>query len=495
MIEITGSGSNTMSARLLRGLNVAIALLPLAALTVGVPALAAPADGGRPARQLPSAIEALMGETAKADEAAHVQVQRLAQAAPAPAGAQAGVKTVSPGDSHSLPKEVVSQSVSTKNYVIVTKAPAWLELKSAEKVGEGVWLISPQNVEAARMSVAPAAAGQQREIVFTIVDKVGASVSEARVKLQVAGGAAPASASSAVISAAEAKTAAGPAPAPVAPAAAPSPAAAAPAATAAAPPAPAATAAQAQAPASTDASVAKTWQDFIAGKKPAAAAKTSPAPAAASGANAPKSEAETMSLAKHLVRECTTCHSLYGEDNGIPLMIGLTKDRFLDTMDLYKTGKRDNVAMQSVAQTLSDEETLALALYLGRIKPPTQVASQGAATATGAIATDASLGAAPAARLEAGSAEAKRIDRWVDRAREMLEIGDVAQARLLLQRGAKLGHAQATLTLASTYDPNVLPWKPNMGPEAEPARARVLYKQAIELGAGSEAERRLAELP
>ena len=494
MIEITGSGSNTMSARLLRGLHVGIALLPLAALTVGVPALAAPADGGRTVRQLPSAIEALMGETAKADEAAHVQVQRLAQAAPAPAGAQAGVKTVSPGDSLSLPKEVVSQSLSTKNYVIVTKAPAWLELKSAEKVGEGVWLVSPQNVEAARMSVAPAAAGQ-REVVFTIVDKVGASVSEARVKLQVAGGAAPApaaAASSAVISAAEAKPSAVPAPAP---AAAPAPAVAASAANAAAPPAPAATAAQAQAPASTDASVAKTWQDFIAGKKPAAAAKTSPAPAAASGATAPKSEAETMSLAKHLVRECTTCHSLYGEDNGIPLMIGLTKDRFLDTMDLYKSGKRDNVAMQSVAQTLSDEETLALALYLGRIKPPTQVASQGAATATGAIATDASLGAAPAARLEAGSAEAKRIDRWVDRAREMLEIGDVAQARLLLQRGAKLGHAQATLTLASTYDPNVLPWKPNMGPEAEPARARVLYKQAIELGAGSEAERRLAELP
>lgn len=491
MIEITGSGSNTMSARLLRGLTAGIALLPLAALTVALPALAAPADGGRPARQLPSAIEALMGETAKADEAAHVQVQRLAQAAPAPAGAQAGVKTVSPGDSLSLPKEVVSQSVSTKNYVIVTKAPAWLELKSAEKVGEGVWLVSPQNVEAARMSVAPAAAGQ-REVVFTIVDKVGASVSEARVKLQVAGGAAPAAASSAVISAAEAKPAAVPAPAP---AAAPAPAVAAPAANAAAPPAPAASGAPAQAPASTDASVAKTWQDFIAGKKPAAAAKTSPAPAAASGAAAPKSEAETMSLAKHLVRECTTCHSLYGEDNGIPLMIGLTKDRFLDTMDLYKSGKRDNVAMQSVAQTLSDEETLALALYLGRIKPPTQVASQGAATATGAIATDASLGAAPAARLEAGSAEAKRVDRWVDRAREMLEIGDVAQARLLLQRGAKLGHAQATLTLASTYDPNVLPWKPNMGPEAEPARARVLYKQAIELGAGSEAERRLAELP
>lgn len=491
MIEITGSGSNTMSARLLRGLTAGIALLPLAALTVSLPALAAPADGGRPARQLPSAIEALMGETAKADEAAHVQVQRLAQAAPAPAGAQAGVKTVSPGDSLSLPKEVVSQSVSTKNYVIVTKAPAWLELKSAEKVGEGVWLVSPQNVEAARMSVAPAAAGQ-REVVFTIVDKVGASVSEARVKLQVAGGAAPAAASSAVISAAEAKPAAVPAPAP---AAAPAPAVAAPAANAAAPPAPAASGAPAQAPASTDASVAKTWQDFIAGKKPAAAAKTSPAPAAASGATAPKSEAETMSLAKHLVRECTTCHSLYGEDNGIPLMIGLTKDRFLDTMDLYKSGKRDNVAMQSVAQTLSDEETLALALYLGRIKPPTQVASQGAATATGAIATDASLGAAPAARLEAGSAEAKRVDRWVDRAREMLEIGDVAQARLLLQRGAKLGHAQATLTLASTYDPNVLPWKPNMGPEAEPARARVLYKQAIELGAGSEAERRLAELP
>lgn len=395
----------------------------------------------------------------------------IAQATPSAAKpVEALAKPVAPGDSLTLPMDLVSRARATASYVIVTKAPSWLELKPAEQVGDGVWLVSPQHAESTRMTVAAGAAGE-REIVLTIVDNAGAAMSEARLKLQVAGKAppaAPAAASTAV---------AGSANAAVAPPAAPPPA----------------TGSQtAAAPATT--SSAKSWTEFIAGKKPAASGEAPAAKAApAVAAGGTKPDTELIALAKHLVRECTTCHSLYGEDNGIPLMIGLTKDRFLDTMDLYKSGKRDNPAMQSVAQSLSDDETLALATYLARIKPPTQTAAVSSGVTSDA--TSAPGIRPPAARLEAGTPESVRIDRWVSRAREMLDRGDIAQARLLLQRGAERGHALATLTLASSYDPNVLPWRPEMGPAAEPARARTLYQQAIQLGAGGEAERRLSELP
>ena len=430
---------------------------------------------------------------------------RLAQTATQPAGgASAKVAWISPGDSLALPNAIVSQASATQNYVIITKAPSWLELRMAERVGDGVWLVSPQNVETARMAVAAGATGE-REIVITIVEKAGAPISETRLKLQIAAKApataaatAPAKSAAPAIGSAQAQTApASPAATVAAPAAgaasASPPRPQAPPVAAPSTTTPAASGATAAAPAGPG--TTKTWTDFVAGKKPVAVAKPA-APVTAATSQMP--EAEMIPLAKHLVRECTTCHSLYGEDNGIPLMIGLTKDRFLDTMDLYKTGKRDNVAMQSVAQSLSDQETIALAMYLGRIKAPTQTAARAPGAAPGGVATDASPAQAlrvPAARLDAGSAQAARVDRWIERAQQMMQRGEIAQARLLLQRGAELGHALATMTLASTYDPNVLPWRPDMGPEAEPARAKALYQQSIQLGAGGEAERRLLELP
>lgn len=468
MFEIAEFPRRHLRRSALRAGTAWLALASLAAW--GLPALAVAPDGGlgSPARPAIGLVEAFAADVSGLGVAK--SVLRIAQAAPPAAkAAQANVRPVASGDSLPLPTDLVSQARVTQSYVIVTKAPPWLQLSAAQPVGDGVWLVSPQDAEAARMIVAGGASGE-REIVLTIVDKNGAPVSEARLKLQVARNAslaAPATAGTAV--AAGANVAAAPVTAPQA----------------------TADTQTAAAPATT--SSAKTWTDFIAGQKPAGPAAPAAKPAPATAAGGQKPEAELVGLAKHLVRECTTCHSLYGEDNGIPLMIGLTKDRFLDTMDLYKIGKRDNPAMQSVAQSLNDEETLALATYLARIKPPTQTAAVSAG-----VTSDASSAQAmrlPAARLEAGTAEAARIDRWVNRAREMLDRGDIAQARLLLQRGAERGHAMATMALASTYDPNILPWRPEMGPAAEPARARSLYQQAIQLGAGGEAERRLLELP
>ncbi len=420
-------------------------------------------------------------------------------------------------------------AASSGNYVIVNKAPAWMSLSPAELIGSGVWLIAPNQLRNARVVLSQTARGQH-EVSIAVVGPGGAPIAEAKMMVAVGTAAAvtPTAAASTGPAVNAVATLAAIAKAPVASPAAAAPqqsataAAAAPSvarpATAAAPPvapvpvapvpaAPATNVAQNTTPpppAAAPKDGTKAWTEFLGGAKPGAlpkpgSAARTPAAAQKPGATAGKSEAELIGYAKHLVRECTTCHSLYGQDIGIPLMIGIAKDRFLDTMELYRIGKRDNVAMASVAQSLTEEETLALAIYLGRIKPPPQVPSatrSSIGTEANAGAASAGLGfAAPAAGLAPGSKEQARVDRWVARGQQMLNSGEVAQARLLLTRAAELGDPRAALLLGTSYDPNALPWRPGMGPEAEPARARELYQLAIRLGAGDEAQKRLMDLP
>ena len=55
----------------------------------------------------------------------------------------------------------------------------------------------------------------------------------------------------------------------------------------------------------------------------------------------------------------------------------------------------------------------------------------------------------------------RQLDRdelasMLQRADDFIKSGDLSSARLLLRRGAEAGDARATLTLAGTFDPNVL---------------------------------------
>ncbi len=436
-----------------------------------------------------------------------------------------------PGEQVLLTHALVDMAASSGNYVIVNKAPAWMSLSPAESIGSGVWLIAPSQLGKARVALSQAARGEH-EVSIAVVGPGGAPIAEAKLMVVTVAAtsatppaAVPTGAGNPITtlaaiatSPAAAQTVTAPAPAPkVSPTAIVAPtvvtppvAATAPATTTAttpvAPlPAPAATtvAQNTTPPATPPKDGTKAWTEFLGGAKPGAPAKAGPGGRTPAAAQKPaataKSETELLGYAKHLVRECTTCHSLYGQDIGIPLMVGLAKDRFLDTMELYRIGKRDNVAMASVAQSLSEEETLALAIYLGRIKPPPQApsATRSAIGSEAATSTaSAGLGfTAPAERLTGDSKDQARVDRWLKRGQQMLDQGEVSQARLLLTRAAELGDPRAALMLATSYDPNVLPWRPGMGPEAEPARAKELYQLAIRLGAGAEAERRLQELP
>jgi cytochrome c553 len=97
--------------------------------------------------------------------------------------------------------------------------------------------------------------------------------------------------------------------------------------------------------------------------------------------HAPAAES-SMALGRHLAQECTTCHRLDGHDNGIPSIIGLEADYFVETLNFYKNGQRTNPAMVSVAQSLDDEQIKALSLYFGSLQKPQPPASSATAGAS-----------------------------------------------------------------------------------------------------------------
>jgi len=106
----------------------------------------------------------------------------------------------------------------------------------------------------------------------------------------------------------------------------------------------------------------------------------------------------------------------------------------------------------------------------------------------------------PAAVAQPGSANfvVRQLDRdeiasLLRRSEEFIKSGDLASARLLLRRAAEAGDMHAALTLAGTFDPNVLRTlgSPELG--ADVAKARLWYERAQQFGS-TEAPRRLQEL-
>ena len=77
-----------------------------------------------------------------------------------------------------------------------------------------------------------------------------------------------------------------------------------------------------------------------------------------------------LAYGRHLSQECTSCHRGDGGDNGIPSLIGLRAEEFIETLGYYKSGMRTNQAMVSVAQSLDDEQIKALALYFSSLPKP-----------------------------------------------------------------------------------------------------------------------------
>jgi hypothetical protein len=90
--------------------------------------------------------------------------------------------------------------------------------------------------------------------------------------------------------------------------------------------------------------------------------------------------------------------------------------------------------------------------------------------------------------------DAQELATLMKRAKDMLAMGDIPVARLLLERAAEGQDANAALLLARTYDPAVLGTSDVRNITPEPDKARAWYKRAAQLGS-AEAQQRLAQLP
>jgi len=105
---------------------------------------------------------------------------------------------------------------------------------------------------------------------------------------------------------------------------------------------------------------------------------------------------------------------------------------------------------------------------------------------------------APAARTgNEAAAPSKTLDAetlaaLMSRAKGLLALGDIAAARLLLERAANAQDATAAFLLAQTYDPAVLGVRDTRSITPDPVMARDWYRKAVSFGS-ADAQQRLTQ--
>ena len=105
------------------------------------------------------------------------------------------------------------------------------------------------------------------------------------------------------------------------------------------------------------------------------------------------------------------------------------------------------------------------------------------------IASEPPIAPPPAQR----KLDQEEIAILLKRGKDLIANGDLAAARLVLERAANANDAEAALALGATYDPYVLRALKVYGFKADPDMARVWYEKARELGSAA-APRRLEML-
>lgn len=129
----------------------------------------------------------------------------------------------------------------------------------------------------------------------------------------------------------------------------------------------------------------------------------------------------------------------------------------------------------SVAGKQAPAKTAAVAIAAAAVQPVTEQPAQTKAKAIGDLV------------------EQKRLAGNLDRGRRLLDVGNVAMARPLLERAAAAGSAQAALLLGASYDPLWLRTKGAIGVEPDETKARSWYEIARKGGA-ADAEKMLSAL-
>jgi hypothetical protein len=101
--------------------------------------------------------------------------------------------------------------------------------------------------------------------------------------------------------------------------------------------------------------------------------------------------------------------------------------------------------------------------------------------------------APPSAFKPTRTLDPENIALLVNEAQKHIATGDVVTARMIFQRAAEAGDANAALALAATYDPTVLAKLGVMGMGADVEKARAWYRMAESFGS-AEAKQRLRSL-
>ncbi|NJM33617.1 MAG: hypothetical protein HC850_01705 [Rhodomicrobium sp.] len=77
--------------------------------------------------------------------------------------------------------------------------------------------------------------------------------------------------------------------------------------------------------------------------------------------------AADIALGEYLSAECVTCHQLSGHTTGgIPSIVGLSENHFIEALMAYKNGERHNEVMRTIANRLTAEEMEAIAAYFAK---------------------------------------------------------------------------------------------------------------------------------
>jgi hypothetical protein len=177
------------------------------------------------------------------------------------------------------------------------------------------------------------------------------------------------------------------------------------------------------------------------------------------------------------------------EHSAAPGKMAVSQPVFVGNSTTPKPQTNATVAAPAVASTAAatapaapaatdDSSAMAkLALAL-QAKPP---------AASGAPAATRSLSLAAAVPGEPRVGEAAR--RLCAQGLVALAAGDIAGARLYLERAAEGGDARALLVLGETYDPATLARMGVLGVKGEAIKARDYYARALAAGMGAARER------
>jgi len=162
--------------------------------------------------------------------------------------------------------------------------------------------------------------------------------------------------------------------------------------------------------------------------------------------------------------------------------------------------KRHATAFALASDDFSQGDTDAHATVSSRKLDPQEAAAdvQGSPRAIDQAGLTAQVTAAVAAAPPVAAVPPRRFDLdelsgLMKRAKSLIAVGDIAPARLLLERAAEAEDASAAYLLAQTYDPAVLGTQDTRSITPDPTKARRWYERAVQFGS-ADAQERLVQM-